>query len=403
MYDLVIVGGGLVGASLACAVSGCGLRCALLEAQVFDGLSHPAYDERSVALAYGSRRIFQGLKLWGRFPVTPIHTIHISERGSPGFTRLRRDDCGVEALGYVVTQRSLGSALQERLQSLGDIDVLCPAELIEASVHPDAVHLMAVCGGRERVLQSRLVVAADGARSSLRERLGIAVRYWDYAQSALIANVTPEFSHRNTAFERFTDSGPLALLPLDEARCAVVCTVDPDAAETLVNMTEEAFAAYLQTRFGERLGRFVKTGRRSVYPLCLVRSEASIRFRAAVIGNAAHNLHPVAGQGFNLSLRDVAALAEVVVAASERGRDPGTLAVLEDYARWRRYDQHGTVLFTDALARVFTYPGLPLRLMRGLGLSAVDMLPPFKRALARRMMGSSGRLPKLARGLPLVS
>jgi 2-octaprenyl-6-methoxyphenol hydroxylase len=281
------------------------------------------------------------------------------------------------------------------------VEVRCPASLDTVTVHPDAVHATVISHGASQALTARLLVAADGAQSRVRQQLGIRALQWDYGQTAGIATVTPALPHRNVAYERFTESGPVALLPLREGRCGVVCTESREQANAVLELDDTAFLAFLQDRFGDRLGRFLSTGRRQSYPLYMTKSLEHARPRVAVIGNAAHTLHPIAGQGFNLGLRDVAALAEAVVDAWCHGRDIGDRPVLVRYAAWRRGDQLRTIAFTDGMARLFVNR-LPLvRLARTLGLLAFDLFPPAKHLLARQTMGQIGVLPRLARGLPL--
>jgi 2-octaprenyl-6-methoxyphenol hydroxylase len=379
------------------------LRIGLVEAEPYGQARHPGYDDRILALAYGSMRIFQGLGLWENLgaSATPIVKVHISDQGRPGIARLDAREEGVQALGYVVEAREIGSALMARLHGLPEVELLCPASLEGVSVDRDAASAWVRLGKKEVEFKARLVVAADGARSRVRQQLGVEAVRWDYRQTAVIANVTPELPHRNVAYERFTDAGPLALLPMSEGRCAVVCTVDDDARARLMGASDEGFLAELQRRFGDRLGRFQRTGLRQGYPLFMVKSRTHVRHRVAIIGNAAHTLHPIAGQGFNLGLRDVAALAEVVVDANRANDDFGDERVLQRYAHWRRWDQRGTILFTDGLTRLFGNPLAPLQVARNLGLLAFDLLPPVKRLLSRHTMGTEGRLPRLARGLAL--
>lgn len=403
-HDVIIVGGGLVGASLACALSGQGLRIATVEAATFKRRSESSYDDRSLSLAYGSRRIFESLGVWSRVAetATPIHSIEISQRGHFGRARLDRKDHGVPALGYVIEARVLGDAILSQLELLEDVESLCPARMEGLTIDEKAASVTVVEeGGRSRALRGRLVVGADGARSKVREILGIAARTREYRQSAIIANVTPTAAHENRAFERFCDTGPMALLPLPRERCGLVWTAWQEDVDGILAWNDEEFLARLQERFGHPLGRFTRVGKRAAFPLQLVLSSEDPRPRAVIIGNAAHSLHPVAGQGFNVGLRDVAALAEVLVDAHRDGQDLGDELMLERYARWRRRDRRGTTLLTDGLVRMFSNDLRPLAVLRGAGLIGLDLLPAARRALTRRTMGLAGKLPRLARGVPL--
>lgn len=405
-YDLLIVGGGMVGASLACALADQNMRIGLVEATPFAASAHPSYDDRSIALAQGTKRIFQTLGLWESLgpTATPIRHIHISERGGPGFAHLDSVEEGVDALGYVAEARLIGAALLAKLPGLRGVELLCPARLERVAIEPESARAD-ICRGDGRTVELRasLLVAADGANSPVREQLGVDTLRWEYGQQAVIANVTPALPHRNVAYERFTGDGPVALLPMSDHRCAVVCTVnDPDVPAVLA-LDDAGFAALLHRRFGDRLGHFSRIGHRQAYPLFLLKAREHARHRVAIIGNAAHALHPIAGQGFNLGLRDMAALAEIVADARRDGRDIGDRAVLDRYADWRRWDQRQTIAITDALTRLFGNPLPPVRAARNLGLLAFDLCPPIKRAFARQTMGLDGRLPRLARGLPLTA
>lgn len=402
-YDLVIVGGGLVGASLAIALSGRGLRMALVEAAEPTVEGVPNYDDRALALAYGSRRIFEGLGLWQDIApqAGPIEKIHVSERGQFGFTRLDAAEEDVPALGYVITARELGRTLLARLPGLEDLDIIAPARVTGIDVDARRARLAVERGHEQQLIDARLVVAADGVKSFIRETLNFPVRRWEYGQSAVVANITPARPHGGVAYERFTRTGPVALLPMHDERCALVWTVADEELDEVLALDDASFIARFQERFGHRLGNFVKVGKRHGYPLAMVRATESVRPRVAVIGNAAHTLHPIAGQGFNLGLRDVAALADVLVDAAAGGADIGELAVLEQYAKWRGRDQQLVSLATDGLARLFANPLAPLRIGRNLGMLAMDLLPGARHRLARAAMGLTGKLPRLARGLPL--
>ena len=402
-YDILIVGGGLVGASLVRALQGRGLRIAVVESVQFETRTEAGYDDRAIALAHGTQRIFDGLGLWNDLAddATPIHRIHVSDRGHCGFTRMDREEEGLPALGYVVPARVLGQVLGDVARAAEGVDLYCPATLAELNLEADVAIATLVMDDATRMLTARLVVAADGAGSVVRDRLGIPVTDRDYGQTAVIANITPQLPHRHVAFERFTDTGPMALLPMSADRCAVVWTVDSRETEAVMGLSDSEFLRRLQDRFGYRLGRFERVGRRQAYPLRLVTAKESVRHRLALVGNAAHTLHPIAGQGFNLGVRDIAVLAEVLVDALAEGGDPGELAVLSRYEAWRHADHQRVTAFTDGLAHLFTLPLPALGMARAAGMLALDLLPPAKRLLTRLTMGRSGRMPRLARGLPL--
>lgn len=402
-YDIIIVGGGMVGASLAIALARSGLRLALVEAYTPGTDSQPSYDDRAIALAYGTRRIFEAIGVWpGLVGIAePILDIHVSDRGHFGFTRLNAAEEAVPALGHVVTARELGGVLLDRMRQDESLALIAPARVIRFEDQGERVQVEIEREGRMSSLHCRLLVAADGGNSAIREQLDVPVQRWQYGQSAVVTNITPAQPHRNVAYERFTDTGPVALLPMTEQRCAVVWTVRDEQVDAVLELDDHAFLSAFQERFGYRLGRFLRVGRRVSYPLSLLRARESVRGRVAVIGNAAHTLHPIAGQGFNLGIRDVAALAEVVDDACKKETDIGAAEVLSAYSRWRSAEQRNVALATDGLARLFSNPLTALRLGRNLGLLAMEFLPGARHPLARAAMGLLGRQPRLSRGVPL--
>jgi len=402
-YDVLIIGGGLVGGTLACALSGQNLRIGLVEAYPFKSEQQPSYDDRSIALAYGSRRILEGIGLWQSLAEhsTAIHKIHVSDRGHFGFTHLDRNESGHDALGYVIENRNIGNIFAERLAQQDNIELLCPAELQSLQTDEQQARITITQNQQQRQLSARLVIGADGGQSAVRRLCNIGNRHWDYGQSAIIANITPEQPHQNIAYERFTDTGPLALLPMSKQRCSLVWTVRNENVDDILALRDESFLTQLQQRFGQRLGALQQCGRRNSYPLKLIRAQAHSTARVALIGNAAHTLHPIAGQGFNLGIRDVAALAEIISDSLQQGKDIGSAISLQQYEQWRSKDQRNVSAITDTLVRIFSNNFTPLVLARNAGLLAMDLLPPLKRRLERQAMGLSGRLPRLSRGLPL--
>jgi len=413
-FDLIIIGGGLVGASLACALSQSesSLRIAIIEAFPFkadDAEYQPAFDARSIALSYTSKQVFEGMGLWpaiNKLGVAEIKKIHISDRGHAGVTRLNAEDEKVEALGYVVETRVIGKALFEILNKQKNITLMAPAKLKNFDVAEDAASVMIDIEGEDKKLTTKLLVAADGGDSIVRRLSGVRIKQRNYEQCAVIANIASDKPHNNQAFERFTDSGPLALLPMvatekEKNRYSLVWTINSSEQEEMMRWDNETFLKKLTQRFGERAGQFVNVSPRHVYPLILMRAQEHVRERLAIIGNAAHTLHPVAGQGFNLGLRDVAALSQVIIGASRENQDIGSLTNLKIYADWRKRDHIQTAMATDGLVRIFSNNFLPLAAVRNLGLIVVDLVPPLKKIFARHAMGFVGKLPRLGRGLKL--
>jgi 2-octaprenyl-6-methoxyphenol hydroxylase len=389
-FDLAIVGGGLVGASLAIALQAGarqrGWNILLIESFAPGDSYQPSYDARSSALSYGTRLIYEQLGIWPTLSARaePIRHIHVSDRGHFGSTRLQARDEGVPALGYVVENAWLGQCLWKALDR-NVVSWRCPAQVVGLQPLEDGYRLML---DDETQVDCALAILADGGRSGLREQLGIGIRQRTYDQSALIANVSPSQAHLGQAFERFTQDGPLALLPMPDNRCALVWTQPGMGAQRLAGLDERAFLAQLQEAFGYRLGSFRQVGARHVYPLVLIEAEEQVRPHLAVLGNAAHALHPIAGQGFNLSMRDVQALAETLL-ASQAGL--GDFATLRGYQQRQQQDQALTIGFSDQVTRLFGSHQPLLAAGRNLGLLGLDLLPPAKRWFARQAMGLGTR------------
>lgn len=420
VFDIAIIGGGMVGASLACAlipaIKEFGLKVALIESYPFpqnDGevLYQPSYDDRSTALSYGSRCLLQQLGVWGKLSehVTPIEHIHVSDKGRFGAARLHAAEHGIDALGYVIENAWLGRVLLQQVQETEVVHCISPASVtaINQRLDGDGKVCQQMTLQKEDELHfitARLAVIADGGRSPVCQQLGLEILKSDYQQHAIVANVSAELSHGNVAYERFTPEGPVALLPLYEQRSArqnrsaLVFTAAAGQVEALMALDESAFLKELQERFGYRLGQFTTLGKRDSYPLMLQRVKEQVRPGLVVIGNAAHTLHPVAGQGFNLALRGLMALAQTLNEAVARGQSPGDLKLLQDYLSQQQLDQDKTIAFTDQLLKLFGSQNAWLKKVRGRGLLALEFFNPAKQLFARQAMGLGDKLPRMAGG-----
>lgn len=383
----------MVGASLALGLQGAarqaGWRIRLIEAQPpVRGGWQPSYDNRSTALSYGSRRLFERLGVWDALAkrAEPIRQIHISDRGYPGSARMHAVDEGVPALGYIVENAWLGEVLLGALDHQ-TIEWVAPARVARATPTPGGYQLDMNTPEGARQLESDLLVIADGGRSGLLEQLGIRRKVSPYQQVAVIANITSANGHAGVAYERFTESGPLALLPLSGQRSALIWTLPADAAETVAALPDRLFLERLQAAFGFRMGALTQVGERASYALNLIEAEEQIRSHLVVLGNAAHSLHPIAGQGFNLSLRDAMALVDTLVDAWQQQREPGTLNVLQDYMTRQYADQATTVAFSHYLTQLFSNRNRALAVGRNAGLLAMDLLLPLKSLIAQQGMG----------------
>ncbi len=406
-FDIVVAGGGMIGTSLAIALKPLGLSVAVIEPVAPNACEQPSFDERSTALSRSSQRMFEAMGLWAEIVAgaTPIRSIHVSEKGRFGFSHVDATEQQVEALGYVVINRVLGEVLHHTLSRLKNVEVFCPARILAIEQPIDTVVVQLGSDGGTRRLACRLLVAADGAKSTVRDMLGISARSSGYGQHAVIGNVMPEIAPENRAFERFTHEGSIAFLPMADNRAAFVWILSADRAQSVMELNDTMFTNALQQAFGFRLGDFSRVGQRAAYPLALTRANSLTARRGVLVGNAAHGLHPVAAQGFNLGLRDVASLCDclldVMLAAAPDRADPGSPALLEAYAGWRKSDHSKVVRFTDGLVRLFGDERGPLRFLRNAGMLGFDLIPGVRSLFARHTMGLAGRLPRLSRGVPL--
>lgn len=394
--DVAIIGGGLVGASLGCALSGLvkqhGLSVAVIEAAPLPSASdtlaqdwQPSFDARASAIALGSAQHFTNLGLWDAMAeqATPIRCIHVSERGRLGAARLRAEELDQQAMGYAIPNAWMGQVLHRRLAEL-PLDWHCPARVDD--IQPVAGgHRLTLSDGS--CLEAGLTVLADGGRSGLKEKLGIQSRERGYDQVALITIVEVSRPHDGIAYERFTDEGPIALLPMRGQTMVLIWTHEAGAEQARLALSDGDFLDSLQTAFGDRAGRFRRVGQRHAYPLSLITAEETVRPGLAVLGNAAHALHPVAGQGFNLALRGVMDLVAALTQGLEMGESPGSLATLHAFEARRDGDRHGVIRFSDGLIRLFGIDHALLSHARAAGLVGFNLAGPLRHGLARRAMG----------------
>ncbi len=398
--DVLIVGGGMVGLTLAAALGGAGLMVRVVDRTPVAATTEPEFDGRASAIAAGSREVLDAIGAWPAMAAHagPILEIRVSDGASPLFLHYDHDELGVGPLGHIVENRHIRRALLDRLAALERVRVIGGREVV--AIDRGALGAEARLDDGQR-LAARLIVAADGRDSPVRQGAGIGVTAWRYDQAGIVCTVAHARPHRGIAQERFLPSGPFAILPMTGNRSSIVWTERADLAPRLLALDDAGFADELARRFGDYLGDLRVVGPRFSYKLSLLHAERYVDHRLALIGDAAHAMHPIAGQGFNIGIRDVAALAEVVVDALRLGLDPGATTVLERYQRWRRFDNTVMLALTDGLNRLFSNGIAPLRLARDAGLAAVDKLPALKRVLMRHAMGQVGELPRLVRGQPL--
>ena len=394
-YDVLIAGSGLVGGSLALALAGTSLSVGVIEAIPEAERITSGAGDRALALSWGSVQILGQIGVWkgAEKKSAPIRNIHISDRGHFGKVRMSAAQEGVSALGYVVTARTLEEEVSAALK-LGNVSVVCPARVVGLKAGGKAVHVSLRQGEESLNLTARLLVAADGGNSSVRKLLEIGQSIRNYGQTAIVTEVETGKPGDFTAYERFTPDGPLAFLPLGKRRYSVVWTQKADHADELLAMSEAKFVEQLQTSFGYWLGRIALSSKRQSFPLKLIRSQRMTDERVVLIGNAAHQLHPVAGQGLNLGLRDVALLAEMLTDKLAFGEDIGDKAFLDQYAQARQSDLDRVIQFTDSMVRLFSTDIMPLAVIRNAGLSAFERFLPAKRLLTRYAMGLGDRIPR---------
>lgn len=394
-YDVAIVGGGIIGLTLACALKDSGLSVVLIEAKPY---SVAATKGQAYAVHLISERILKGIGVWDKIlpSIATFNHVRLSDADYPGVVEFQPTDLGTEALGYVAEHQALLKPLQEFLHKCQNITYLCPAEVVQNQYEADSVEISLKINEQSQQIRTRLVVAADGARSRIRQAAGIKTHGWQYWQSCIVAFVKPEKPHNNTAYERFQPSGPFAILPLPENRCRIVWTAPHAEAKALVALDDEQFLAELSRRYGDQMGQLELEGDRFVFPVQLMQSDRYVLPRLALIGDAAHCCHPVGGQGLNMGIRDAAALAQVLQTAHSQGEDIGDLQILQRYERWRKRENLTILGFTDLLDRMFSNNWLPIVLIRRIGLLMLRRVHPIKTYALQLMTGLRGRTPDIA-------
>lgn len=400
-FDLIIVGGGMVGASLAVALADCDCRIAIIEAIPDEKRLRVERDARSIVLSFGSSRIFSSLGLWQQLKsdAVAVNKIHVSDRGRFGVTRFNASDVNRSALGYVVPAHSINRCLHAALQHQANVTWFCPVALQNLQRH-DHQYQVILADGQQLITDC--VVAADGAESKARELLQIETQILDYHQVAIVANVTLGRSHENTAYERFTPNGPIAFLPLAQQQAALVYTAPNDQREMLLELSDQEFLQRLQMDFGYRLGRFQAISRRFAFPLQLTTAKTQVKPGAVLLGNAAHSLHPIAAQGFNLSLRDAVSLAQSFAVAIRDKISLGDEQLLRNYYHSRQHDQQRMLALTDGIHKIFHFNLLPWSWLRDMGLVLLEHSPLLKSQFAKHSMGLAGKLPNLSCDIPLL-
>jgi len=397
--DLAVVGGGMTGLAFAVAAAGAGAETAVIDPVPLPLSAKAPFDGRVTAIARASRYLLEGIDVWPALEAgaEPIVDIEVSEHASPFSVFYDHREVGREPLGHIVENRTIRSGLVRRARALSKttLTLAMPDKVLRIERRRGGARITLESGAH---LTAKLVVGADGQNSLCRKEAAIDVLRFDYAQTAIVATITHENPHQGIAVERFFPNGPLAILPMQGHRSSIVWAVENQLARVLTDLDDDAFLGELEERFDERLGSLSLTGPRFHYPLSMAQAHRYTDDRLALIGDAARKIHPIAGQGWNLALRDVAALAELTIDALKLGLDPGSPAILSQYERWRRFDSLALIAITDGLNRLFANDILPLKLMREWGLGLVDRTPPLKRFFMQHAMGLVGDLPRLMRG-----
>jgi 2-polyprenylphenol 6-hydroxylase len=398
-YDLLIVGGGMVGATIGCALGDSNLRVGIVESHIAPtGLPEEGFENRVSAITRATQRVFEGIGAWeGMVALRAFayHHMHVWDATGSGSIDFDAAEIGEPDLGLILENRVILAALLERMAQFKNVELLCPAKVEALSRSEDGVELTLEDG---RTLNAKLIIGADGANSWVREQAGIDTTGWSYDQTAVVATIRTSLDHQQTCWQRFMPSGPLAFLPLSPHHSSIVWSVPPERATELMALDEDEFLRELQQAFGDRLGTMEEAGPRGAFPLVLRHANSYTSHRLVLVGNAAHAIHPLAGQGLNIGVSDAAALAEILLQAQAEKQDLGEMALLRRYERWRKADNVAVMGAMDGFKRLFSNDNPALSLLRNIGMKIADRSGPAKNLMIRRAMGLSGDLPRLSRG-----
>ena len=399
LKDIAIVGGGMVGMAAAISLSQLNLKIILIENILVKDGSHPSYDDRTLVVNRGSIRFWKNIGVWNSLSdiVTPIKKVHVSNKGFFGTVQFDSKTFNINALAYIVEAKRLGLTLKSKIESDKNITVVCPAKVSSFVSGDEMISIKYMTNGKAYTINSKLMLAADGIQSNIRQQLNLETIIKSYHRTAIVCNITPEHKHNNCAFERLTKSGPTALLPFVENRCGFVWTVAKDMAEDILNLSDEEFLKSAQDQFGYRLGKFIKVGKRSSYPLYLVSVPKQVKSRVILLGNAAHGMSPISAQGLNLAVRDVANLVAVINQAILDNNDIGSDDVLNRYQDSVRKDQTQTMQYTDDLMGWFSVDLPVVNVVRSLAMVVFNLSKSAKYELFTRASGYRGKTPKLLR------
>ena len=402
-YDVAIVGGGMVGASFACAIASTNLSIALIETSVLEEDRQPSYDERGISLSPSSKHILEHFGVWNEIyaHVTPIKEIHVSNQKKFGFTRLTASESNLSELGHVVIAQSMGKALHKKIKQFENIEILCPVKLENFIKQDSGITLELSTSNGTKMIDTKLLVGADGSNSKVRELSGIEVKKSDYKQTAIVSNITTQKPNHSVAYERFTSHGPIALLPIDDNRSVLVFTAHSDKANDYLNMLDDEYIKVIENEFGRRLGKICKIEKRRGYPIFYIEARKQFEKNLVLLGNAAHTIHPNAAQGFNLGLRDAVGLAECITDGLEKKLTIDDVSILEKYIKLRSPDQKSIIEFCNGIANCFYNESFLYHSFSNFAMILIDCIPELKSTLLKKAMGVSGHQPRLVRDINL--